>query len=57
MIEIMDGRAFNNVDDAVVLDTANSVKEAERRAKNHGSMKKFEVALVKDNDVMWELYT
>jgi len=43
---IMDGRAFQNVDDAVVLDTADTRSQTIRRARAFGDIQKYEVAIV-----------
>ena len=54
---LMDARAFNDVDDADVLGTANTVKEAITESKLHGNYKKYEVAICNsDCEVCWELY-
>lgn len=55
---IMDGRAFNDVNSAEVLDTARTVKEAKKRAGVFGNMKKFQIAIVdsETNEVCWDLY-
>ena len=39
----MDSRAFNDVDDATIIDTAQNEQEAISRAEKIGSLKKFEV--------------
>jgi len=53
---IMDSRAFNDVEFATILDTAEDEEQAISRAKAHGSLKKFEVAIVEDDEVRWDLY-
>ena len=51
MFLIMDQRAFSDVDDAVVLDTAQTGKEACELANEHGGV------VVKDGAVVWEWHT
>ena len=53
---IMDSRAFNDVEFATIIDTAEDEEQAISRARKYGSLKKFEVAIVEEDEVRWDLY-
>jgi hypothetical protein len=55
---IMDARAFDDIDSAVVLDTADTKKQAINRGYKFGRLRMKEVAIVNrlTNKIAWECY-
>lgn len=55
---IMDARAFIDIDKATVLDMADNEKEAIERAMSFGSLRNYDVAIVRppEMEVAWDIY-
>ena len=56
---IMDGRAFSDIDDALVLDTADNLPQAKKRATVFGYKENCHGIAIIDteiNDIAWECY-